>query len=175
MNTGLLPRRGAWKGVVTTAMLSAVTLARAVTVGEAAPDFQLPSLQASPAGNTLKLSALRGQVVYLDFWASWCGPCKQSFPWMNALQQRYGAKGLQVVAINLDEEASDAHRFLAQVPAQFRVAFDRTSDTPKRYAIVGMPTSVLIGADGQVLMVHTGFRADDTATLESAIQHALAP
>ncbi len=174
MKSGLPARNLAWKSVVGGALLSVTALANAIAVGEPAPDFQLPSLVDAPSGNVLKLRDLRGHVVYLDFWASWCGPCKQSFPWMNSLQQRYGAKGLQVVAINLDEQADEARRFLSKVQAQFRVAFDRASDTPKRYAIVGMPTSVLIGADGQVLMVHTGFRADDASSLESAIQQALA-
>ncbi|MEY4764501.1 MAG: hypothetical protein RI907_1174 [Pseudomonadota bacterium] len=156
--------------------LAAVPQAHAVAVGEPAPDFQLPSATDGRGPNSsLALRDLRGRVVYLDFWASWCGPCKQSFPWMNALQQRFGAQGLQVVAVNLDEHRDEAQRFLAKVPAQFRVAFDGQGDTPRRYAIAGMPTSVLIGPDGRVLFVHAGFRDDDRATLEAAIQRALTP
>jgi cytochrome c biogenesis protein CcmG/thiol:disulfide interchange protein DsbE len=158
----------------TALLLGVSTQAMAVSVGEPAPDFQLPAQpDARNSATVLSLKELRGRVVYLDFWASWCGPCKQSFPWMNGLQQRYGAKGLQVVAVNLDEQPEEARRFLSKVQAQFRVAYDRAGDTPKRYAIAGMPTSVLIGPDGQVLMVHSGFRADDTAALEGAIQQAL--
>jgi thiol-disulfide isomerase/thioredoxin len=122
----------------------------------------------------LLLSDLRGHVVYLDFWASWCGPCKQSFPWMNKLQQRFGAQGLQVVAVNLDSHSEESRQFLSQVPAQFRVAFDSAGSTPKRYAIKGMPSSVLIGPDGQVLAVHSGFRPEETAALEALIEKTLA-
>jgi thiol-disulfide isomerase/thioredoxin len=149
--------------------------ARAVSVGDVAPDFQLPSIDAARGGTTpLRLADLRGQVVYLDFWASWCGPCKQSFPWMNAVQARFGARGLQVVAVNLDAHPEDARHFLAELPAQFRVAFDARGDTPKGYGVKGMPTSVLVGADGKVLAVHSGFRVDDEAAVEASIEHALA-
>jgi cytochrome c biogenesis protein CcmG, thiol:disulfide interchange protein DsbE len=174
------PCRQAWRpgmalAALTLGLCALAQPAAAVSVGDAAPDFQLSAVPDGRGGPAvLNLRELRGRVVYLDFWASWCGPCKQSFPWMNALQQRYGAQGLQVVAVNLDERNEDARRFLAKVPAQFRVAFDGAGDTPKRYAILGMPTSVLIGADGRVLKVHAGFNADDTAALESAIQQALA-
>jgi thiol-disulfide isomerase/thioredoxin len=143
--------------------------ATAVTAGEQAPDFQLQGLT-----EDFRLSALRGKVVYLDFWASWCGPCKQSFPWMNELQKRYGPQGLQVVAVNVDANRNDARRFLAEVPARFSVAFDARADTPRRYDIKGMPTSVLIAPDGQVLYVHSGFRDEERAALESRITQALA-
>ncbi len=176
LSTRTVPRARRWLALTGLALgLAAHALpAAALSVGDTAPDFQLSALPDGRGGNAvLSLRDLRGRVVYLDFWASWCGPCKQSFPWMNSLQQRYGAQGLQVVAVNLDERNEDARRFLAKVPAQFRVAFDGAGDTPKRYAILGMPTSVLIGADGRVLKVHSGFNADDTAALESAIQQAL--
>jgi thiol-disulfide isomerase/thioredoxin len=137
--------------------------------GDAAPDFKL-----SGTKDAVQLSALSGKVVYLDFWASWCGPCKQSFPWMNALQARFGPQGLQVVAVNVDAQAADAKQFLASNPAHFEVAFDASGDTPRRYAIKGMPTSVLIAPDGKVIWVHAGFRAEDRAELESQIAQALA-
>src|SRR5581483_7906899 len=88
-------------------------IAAAVAVGEAAPAFALPSAQ----GSTVALADLRGKVVYVDFWASWCGPCKRSFPWMNELAQRYGKDGLAIVAVNVDKKRSDAERFLATTPA----------------------------------------------------------
>ena len=112
-------------------------------------------------------------IVLLDFWASWCGPCRQSFPWMNELQSRYGSQGLQVLAVNVDANPPDARRFLAEVPAQFAVAFDGRGETPRRYEIKGMPTSVLIGPDGRVLFVHSGFRPEDRALIENQINQAL--
>ncbi len=143
--------------------------AHAVAVGETSPALQLPGLN-----GPVDLAALQGQVVLLDFWASWCTPCKLSFPWMNALQTRLGPRGLQVVAVNLDRQRSAADLFLRQTPAQFTVAFDPSGDSPKRFGVKAMPTSLLIGADGRVLLQHEGFRDSDRPTLEAAVEAALA-
>jgi len=143
-------------------------LALALGAGDEAPDFRLDGL-----ADKVQLSALRGKWVYLDFWASWCGPCKQSFPWMNELQRRFGPQGLQVVAVNVDAHRDEARRFLAEVPARMAIAFDPRGDTPRRYEIKGMPTSLLIAPDGKVLQVHNGFRADEQAQLEAQITQAL--
>jgi cytochrome c biogenesis protein CcmG, thiol:disulfide interchange protein DsbE len=142
--------------------------ALAVEVGQASPDIDLPG-----STGAQKLSDLKGKVVYLDFWASWCGPCKQSFPWMNDMQAKYAGRGLEIVAINVDAKPADAQRFLATTPAKFTVAFDATGDTPKRFAIKGMPTSYLIDRNGKIIRVHSGFRDSDRAELEGAIAAAL--
>ncbi len=136
--------------------------------GQPAPALQLPG-----TAGPVDLAALKGRVVYLDFWASWCVPCRLSFPWMNEMQARYGARGLQVLAVNLDAQRRAADSFLAQVPARFAVAYDSSGDTPRRYGVKAMPTSVLVGADGAVLQQHAGFRDDDRAALEAAIVTAL--
>jgi thiol-disulfide isomerase/thioredoxin len=143
--------------------------ALAATAGQPAPPISLPG-----TGGVVDLAAFRAKVVYLDFWASWCGPCKLSFPWLNEMQARYGARGLQVVAVNLDRQRALADAFLAQVPAHFVVAFDPAGDTARRYDVAGMPSSVLIGADGLVLQQHAGFRDEDRAGREAAIMAALA-
>lgn len=142
--------------------------AHAANVGQPAPDLDLQG-----AAGVQHLSELKGKVVYVDFWASWCGPCRQSFPWMNAMQAKYGSQGLQVVAINLDAKRSDADQFLAQLPAQFAVAFDGKGESAKRFGVKGMPTSVLVGADGRVLAVHQGFREDERQALEQRLVAAL--
>jgi thiol-disulfide isomerase/thioredoxin len=137
--------------------------------GEAmAPGFDLPGAQ-----GRVQLSAYRGKLVYLDFWASWCGPCKRSFPWMNGLQQRHGGAGLQVLAINLDAKGEDAAAFLSRVPAAFTIAYDPAGATARAYGIKGMPSSALIGRDGKLLWLHSGFNDNDTAALEARIQSAL--
>ena len=92
---------------------------------------------------------------------------------MNALQDKYGARGLQVLAINLDAQGADAQRFLADHPARFALAFDPAGATPRQFQVKGMPTSVLIGPDGRVLMVHSGFRESEQAALEQQIRNAL--
>lgn len=141
----------------------------AAEVGDRAPDIQLPGVT-----NEVRLAALQGKVVYLDFWASWCGPCRKSFPWMNEMQVRYGGRGLQVVAVNLDVRRELADKFLTEVPASFTVAFDARGDSARRYAVKGMPSSVLIGPDGTIVMRHVGFRDDERKDIESAIVAALA-
>lgn len=143
--------------------------AHAVEAGQPAPDIELQY-----GGGTQKLSDMKGKVVYLDFWASWCVPCRQSFPWMNEMQRKYGPQGLQVVGVNLDAKRADADQFLAQVPAQFAVAFDAKGDSAKRAGVKGMPTSLLIDAQGKVVMVHQGFREDERAELEAKLAAAVA-
>lgn len=159
-------RYGKVAALALTAMLGLPALA--VEVGQPAPDFDLPG-----GKGAVKLSDYKGKVVYVDFWASWCGPCKQSFPWMNDMQTRYGGKGLNLVAVNVDQKPEDAKTFLNDNAAKFTVAFDQGGKTPKAYAIKGMPTSVLIGADGKVLMVHNGFKDEQRGELEKQIKQAL--
>jgi cytochrome c biogenesis protein CcmG/thiol:disulfide interchange protein DsbE len=145
--------------------------AHAAEVGQAAPE--LAALPTAKPGGSVSAKDLPGKVTYLDFWASWCGPCKQSFPWMNQMQAKYGSKGFQVIAVNLDKKRDDADRFLAEVPAQFSVALDPQGASAKQFQIKGMPSSVLIGADGRVIATHSGFRDDERAELEARISAAL--
>lgn len=148
----------------------ALTLnATALEIGQPAPPLTLPDV----AGTPQDLAALQGKVVYVDFWASWCGPCRHSFPWMNAMQEKYGPQGLAILGINLDEEPADAAGFLAKMPAKFQVLYDRSGATPTAYGVKGMPTSVLIGRDGTVLFQHIGFTKEGSAGLEDAIATAV--
>src|ERR1700678_2087156 len=91
----------------------------------------------------LDLNAYRGKVVYLDFWASWCGPCKQSFPWMETMKRTYAGQGLEVIAVDLDGDRADADRFLAQFHPTFDVRFDPEGELAEAYKVQGMPSSVL--------------------------------
>lgn len=150
-------------------LVAIVAPAQALETGVAAPTFSLPT----PSGKTFKLADAKGKVVYVDFWASWCGPCRQSFPWLNAMQAKYGAQGFQVVGINLDKKREDANAFLTQTPAKFLIAYDVAGDTPKSYGIKGMPSSALVDADGKVILLHAGFRDDERAELEAKIVAAL--
>jgi thiol-disulfide isomerase/thioredoxin len=142
--------------------------ALALSQGAAAPAFDLQG-----ADGAVQLAKYQGKLVYLDFWASWCGPCRQSFPWMNEMQAKYGARGLQIIGVNVDANNADARRFLAETPARFVVGFDPKGGTPLSYGIKGMPSSLLIGPDGKVLYQHSGFKEADRAELESKIQSAL--
>ena len=153
--------------VVLAAALEASS-ASALDKGAAAPAFDLQGKDGA-----VQLARYQGKLVYVDFWASWCGPCRQSFPWMNEMQAKYGAKGLQVVGVNLDAKTDDARRFLVETPARFAIAFDPAGATPRAYGIKGMPSSVLIGPDGKVLYEHAGFKEADRAELEQVIKKAL--
>jgi len=167
-----LPALQRWtRAVAALCCVLVIPLAAAVEAGQAAPDFALGSANGKP----VQLAALRGKVVYLDFWASWCAPCRRSFPWMNALQEKYGPGGLVVLGLNVDQRRPDADRFLAQVPARFALAYDPQGTAPKAYAIKGMPSSVLIDATGKVLWVHAGFRDEERDELEAKIRAALPP
>jgi cytochrome c biogenesis protein CcmG/thiol:disulfide interchange protein DsbE len=138
--------------------------AHAVEVGQPAPSI---ALQGTPVAQ--QLADLRGRYVYVDFWASWCGPCKLSFPWMGTLQARYKPSELTVLTINLDKQQRDADRFLQQNPAAFAVAYDPAGESAKRFALKTMPSSFLIGPDGQVLWTHRGFTLDQRPDLDRQI------
>jgi thiol-disulfide isomerase/thioredoxin len=117
-----------------------------------APDFAISNDQLPN-----KLSDLIGKVVYLDFWASWCKPCRQSFPWMNQIQQKYAEQGLQIIAINLDTESSLAKDFLDKVPAQIPIIYDPEGNIASNYQLLGMPSSYLIDKKGNIRFEHKGF------------------
>jgi cytochrome c biogenesis protein CcmG, thiol:disulfide interchange protein DsbE len=158
-----------WRALLVCAALAfSGKAALAANVGQPAPALDLPGTQ-----GVVSLAAAKGKVVYLDFWASWCGPCRQSFPWMNEMQAKYGARGFQVIGVNVDAKREEADKFLAQTPAKFTLAFDAKGESPRTFAIKGMPTSILIGADGTVLQQHSGFRDDERKALEDAIVAAL--
>jgi len=105
----------------------------------------------------LDLSPYKGKVVYLDFWASWCTPCRVSFPWMNEIQQVYADRGLVVIGVNVDHDRALADAFLQSSPARFKILYDPTGDIASQYEFKDMPTSILIGRDGKVRYEHYGF------------------
>ena len=152
------------------ALWLAAGVARAAEVGAPAPPFTLPTAQET----TISLERLRGQVVYVDFWASWCGPCRRSFPWMGELQQRYGSRGFTVVAINVDAKRDDAERFLRQYPAAFAVAYDAAGATPRAYDVKAMPSSYLVDREGRIAGVEHGFLDERRAAVEDAIRALVA-
>lgn len=133
-----------------------------------APDIDLPTIN----GN-IQLESLKGKVVYLDFWASWCVPCKKSFPWMNQMKQSYAGQGFEILAINLDKDKKLADEFLKGMDVNFEVAFDESGKSASEYKLRGMPSSYLIGRDGRVHASHIGFREKDKEQLEQAIKNLL--
>jgi thiol-disulfide isomerase/thioredoxin len=132
-----------------------------------APGFSLPGRT-----GTVSLDSLRGRAVLVDFWASWCDPCRRSFPWLRSLHEQYAGKGLTIVAINLDKDHDAALAFLQKYPAPFLVAFDPAGKTAEAFHVAAMPSSYLVGPTGNILAAHIGFDPKRTDSLEKLIKEA---
>lgn len=122
-----------------------------------APDFVLKSR----SGTNVRLSELRGQVVMINFWATWCGPCRQEMPLLEMLYQRYRKLGFTLLGVNVEESPSPAAGFLRDVEVSFPVLFDSDNVVSRLYEVSGMPSTVLIDRDGRVRFAHTGYVPGD--------------
>lgn len=121
----------------------------------------------------LDFDQLKGKVVYVDFWASWCGPCRSSFPWMEDMHKKYAVQGLEIVAINLDQEPELAQKFLQEYPATFRIEYDSEGEIAEQFKVETMPTSFLIDRSGKARIKHKGFHANKVQGYEQEIQQLL--
>ena len=148
-------------------LLSSLCLVQAA---EPAPALELKTLQ----GMTSHLADHKGQVVYLDFWATWCAPCRQSFPWMNEMHDKYKTQGLKIIAISLDEKTEQVEGFLQTLPAHFSIMIDSEGKSADLFKVRGMPSSYVIDRNGNIVGSHAGFRQKDTIKLEQMIKQALA-
>ena len=119
------------------------------------------------------LAPIEGQVVWVDFWASWCVPCRRSFPWLNSMHRKYAADGLQIIAVNLDKDRALADKFLAEVPAEFALRFDPAGDLAKHYGVQAMPSSYLIDREGRIAAVEEGFHDERATVIEQRIRALL--
>jgi thiol-disulfide isomerase/thioredoxin len=119
------------------------------------------------------LKSHAGKVVIVDFWASWCVPCRRSFPWLNAMHQKYADEGLVIIGVNLDADRSEAMKFLEEYPARFDIYYDETKELAREFGVVAMPSSFVIGRDGEIAKKHFGFKVKKQDEYESAIIDAL--
>ena len=154
-------------------LLAAALLTSSVhgaSVGEQAPHCALTSLNNTPA----HFHEYAGKVLYVDFWASWCSSCLQSFPFLNQLAHEFGDQGLHIVGVNLDEQVDDAHAFLAHHPSKFTITNHGGEQCAKSFDVQAMPTSYLIDRRGVIRYIHQGFKEGETDELKSHIAQLLA-
>ncbi len=129
-------------------------LASSGLVGEAAPDFALKSA----SGENLRLSEYRGEVVMINFWATWCGPCRQEMPLLDELYDRYARVGFRLLGVNIDDNRQQAIRMVEELDVSFPVLFDSEKSVSKEYQVEAMPVTVLVDRDGKVRYVHHGYQ-----------------
>ena len=131
-----------------------------------ATDFTLKSNQ----GKNIRLQDLRGQVVMLNFWASWCGPCRQEMPLMDEIYNKYEKLGFTILAVNVDEDSSDADAFLKSVPVTFPVLYDNESKVSELFEVDAMPPTVMIDRDGNKRFLHRGYKAGYEVEYEKQVK-----
>ena len=131
-------------------------------------------LGSSASAAELDLSAYRGKVVYVDFWASWCAPCRQSFPWLDTLVRDYGSQNFVVIGVNVDKDRDRALRFLNETPANFPIVYDPKGELATAYKVAGMPSGILIDRSGHVRFQHAGFTEKQRGSYEEQLRTLLA-
>jgi peroxiredoxin len=159
-------------GALLCVALGAISIpAGAVQVGSPAPTVAMPRFEGK--GN-VTLAGLRGGVVYVDFWAAWCIPCRTSMPWLDRLYKKHSAAGFHVVGVNKDASASDAERFLQRVPVTFTLVKDDSDEAAKAFDVKSMPSGYLVDRKGVVRQVHRGFTGSTQNALEQEVEKLLA-
>ena len=123
--------------------------------------------------DTLNLDQYKGKVVYVDFWASWCGPCRESFPWMKKMQQQYGKDGLVIIAINVDQDKKLADKFLSEFKPEFNVLFDKDGKLAEDFKVSSMPSSYVLDREGKPRFKHKGFHLDKQSQYETELNSLL--
>ena len=157
----------------------AVTLAASLTTARLASADHLDQISAScmltdmEGEPMLELNELKGKVIYVDFWASWCPPCIKSFPFLNQLEAELKNEGLHVIGVNLDEKLTDAQEFLEKFPVNFSIAADPSKQCAKEFDVMAMPTSYIIDRKGNIRHIHKGFRPDETQQLRTLVTELL--
>jgi len=134
-----------------------------------APGFDLVSRD----GGRVTLADLKGEVVMVNFWATWCGPCREEMPHLEALYQRYSGLGFTLLGVNVEEDASGADEFLAGTPVSFPILFDPENEVSKRYNVVAMPSTVLIDRSGNMRFIHHGYKPGYENDYQSQIRALL--
>lgn len=152
-------------------LLMGTSLAYALEEGQQAPSCTSVH---TDKGTPVDLSAYKGKVVLVDFWATWCGPCQKSMPFLNGLRNEQQDKGFEIIAINVDENSEEAHEFLKTHPVDYVLAFDPTGECPKAYDVKAMPSSYFIDKTGKIRKIHLGFLDSDKNAITQQVSALLA-
>ncbi|MCB0354131.1 MAG: TlpA family protein disulfide reductase [Bdellovibrionales bacterium] len=147
----------------------AVSYANALEIGDSLPALTVTG----EGGERISLDDYSGKVVYLDVWASWCKTCRHSLPWMDGLQRRFGSQGLQILAVNVDEDPKDAQKFLESSEVKLLVGYDPGGKIPAALRVQTMPTSYLIGRDGKLKAIHGGLNDERMKEIEKEIEELI--
>ena len=139
---------------LTLSVFAATSLASSDLTGQAAPDFALKS----SSGDNLRLSEYRGDVVMVNFWATWCGPCRQEMPLLDELYSRYERVGFSLLGVNIDDDSRKAMNMVSELGVSFPVLFDARKEVSKLYEVEAMPVTVLIDREGTIRYVHHGYK-----------------
>ena len=154
-----------WLGI-TAAVIMAASAVSAGMKQSSAPDFTLKSHE----GENIRLSEYRGEVVLINFWASWCGPCRQEMPVLSALHDKYRALGFTVLGVNVESDTRKARKLLQDRPVSFPVVFDSDSVVSKQYDVVAMPSTVLVDRDGNMRYLHKGYKPGLEAVYQQQVR-----
>lgn len=161
--------RSALIAVLIAGWIAAVSPAAAAENPVRAPDFTLKS----GTGKNIKLSELRGRVVLVNFWATWCAPCKEELPLFNRLYDKFRLAGLEILGVNIDKSSSAAMDFSRRLGLSFPILFDPSGDLAEKYRITSMPSTAVVAKDGTIRYVHRGFIPGDSSRYESEIRSLL--
>ncbi len=165
-----MQRRRWFAAVAIGSLLGAAATTKAVEIGASAPVFTLKQINSD---RSFALTDLKGKVVLLDFWASWCVPCRESLPLYDKLRNEFARADFEVLAVNLDEDETDAQHFLQQHSVAYPMVSDRMGETAKAYALPGMPSSYLIDRNGIVRVRKIGFTSKDYESLRESIHQMI--
>lgn len=155
-------------------LLASISLStHAVIAEEDAPIVAIPQLENNALGNTKSIADYKGKLIYLDFWASWCGPCRQSFPFLHDLQEEYADSGFIVIAVNVDSTLEPALNFLEKFPTNYPILIDHKNEMSTTYGVQGLPTSFLIDENGTVIYKHLGFKERDKKWITALVKQNL--
>jgi peroxiredoxin len=167
LNTRPVRRSGIRAAAVAAFALACTTLTGASN--GPAPAFSLPAR----SGGTVSLADLKGQVVMINFWASWCGPCRQEMPLLDQMHKKYESLGFKLLGVNVESDTKDAELMLAKVPVTFPILFDRENKVSQMYSVNAMPSTVFIDRKGNVRYLHRGYKAGDESEYLNQIRALL--